>query len=314
MNLIICQSPKYLEKSLSLFHEQSDSIILIREVSGVYNFLIDNGFVEKKRLLFVPVYKRNNILNLIKNIYVIKKFCFLNRNKFDDVYLFTNDNDFTTMSILSSLSIKGKLYFEVFNELLIENNFLVELLNKLAFNVKSFQCEKGQAYDFLKSDREKISIGFKVRDYSGVKYKVLCRDNIRNVLLVDSNDEENLNLNCVQDVYLRILEYSRESNISIYIKGHPRLGLSKTLQGRENVTYLDSNIPFELLDLSKFDKVFGFYSTGLCCTQILSFSYSLLPLCKSKKEDYYKEYLKNNGFPLSSFIYSFNELHNVLDS
>ncbi len=313
MNLIVCQSPKYLESSLSLLDEQSSSVLLIREVSGVYRFLIKNEFVEKKRLLFIPVYKRNNLFNVIRNIYVIRKFCTLYSNKFNNVYLFTNDNDFTTMSILSMLSISGEIYFYSYNNLLYDDKFLVRFLNRFIYKIRSFQCENGQAYGFL-SNNVKIHVGFSIQDYQSSKYQLSLGVSTKNVLLIDSNDENNLNLNNIEEIYSKVLEHCKKNNFSVYIKGHPRLGLSKILQGRENVNYLDSNIPFELLDITKFDRVLGIYSTGLCSSQSIHCSYSLLPLCKSRKEKYYKKYLKSNGLPLGSFIYSFDELYEMLES
>ena len=57
MNLVVCQSPKYLTKSINQVNSNLECKLVIREVKGVYDFIKKNNLVSNKDLIFLPVYK-----------------------------------------------------------------------------------------------------------------------------------------------------------------------------------------------------------------------------------------------------------------
>jgi len=304
MNLVVCQSPKYLTKSINKMNSNLECKLVIREVRGIYNFIKKNKLVSDKDLIFLPVYKRKSLFGLIRNFLAIKLFCYKYNEFFDDIYVFTNAHDFTTTSLVNAIKIKGKVYFEEFINIGEQSTGIVKLIDKSIFGVKSLYNDNLPVY--LPINRTNFNITSWSDDIINDKCKVpllgLSGSEQKKMLIIDSNDQSNKNLQDVQIIYKNLIELCRRNNIKLVIKGHPRLGLSKCLTNMKDVMYIDNEIPLEFLSLDNIDYITGFYSSSLCIPEVIERSKSLLILSGTKKECFYKNYLINNGFRKENFL------------
>jgi len=299
--------------AINKLNADSESKLMIREVKGVFDFIKKSKTVDESDLIFLPVYKRKNVFGLIANVLIIKWFCFKYRNFFDNVYVFTNAHDFTTTSLLNSLKIRGSIYFEEFIERGTQSSGLVKLIDKYLFGVDSFYHENLPVY--LPVNRAGMNICDWTSDKTARVRRVSALEltgcEQKKLLIIDSNDQGNENLNNVAAIYKSVLALCKKDNIKVIVKGHPRLGLSKSLRRLPDVIYIDNEIPLEFLSLNSIEHVIGFYSSSLFAPEFSQRAKSLLFLTHSDKENFYKEYLLNNGFNRDNFVLNVKEIIDI---
>ena len=304
MNLIICQSPKYLVASINKYKETSNSKLVVRETEGVFNFIKNNHLIDLNDLLFLAVHKRNSFLGLLYNFMAIKRFCNYFRKGIDDVFIFTNEHDFSTISILSRIDVNGSVYIEKYTQSGSKGSSVISFLNKCIFGVVSFY--KNDTPCYIPRNRSCLQFRTWKSHNVNVSNKLslleLKKKDRKQLLIIDSNDQTNKNLQCVVSIYSELLKVCNDSNIQVVVKGHPRLGVSNCLMDHEEIVYIDKDIPLEFLSLCDIDFIIGFYSSALFIPSLISRTKSLLMLSKSNKENYYKDYLLKNGFDERGFV------------
>lgn len=303
-NIVFCQSLKYIVKSLNVFLENENTIIIIRELQDVYDFLLRKKLVPKENLLFLPVYKRSTINGIVNNVKVVNEFSNLLGNEIENVYLFTDEFDFMSMSIINKIKVSGNVYIESLPSRQKSKNIANVVMHNILFGVDIFVSDFGYSY---RCRGKEFIIREYNDEYSGKKIKIPNYSGY-SLLIVDSNDEKNPYLNNVSETYLNLISLCNGHGVDIFVKGHPRLGLSDVLQGRIDINYLDSLTPIEFLDVKDYSCVVSFYSTSLCEKSLKNKSKSLLYLSNSIKCKYYRRYLLNNGFPSDGFITKLSEI------
>ncbi|RXF01987.1 polysialyltransferase family glycosyltransferase [Pseudoalteromonas sp. PS5] len=303
MNYVICQSPKYLMASINKYKATKNCKIVIREVKGVYDFLIEYKVVPPEDLIFLPVYRRKSIFGLFLNFLSIKKFFLKYGVDIDDIFVFTNECDFTTMSIINGL-VDCNVYFGEFYNDGLECFNLSYVINLFLFGVR-LRCNKKIEF-YLPVNEKRIEV--KSWDYGEERKinKLLILGEIKaqakKLLIVDSNDQRNRNLFFVKEIYSDLINLCKKNNIQIIIKGHPRLGLSKCLQDVKGAIYIKNTIPMEFIDIDSVDHICGFYSSALFNSSLKKKAKSLLMLSASKQESFYRNYLTSNGFNEEKFV------------
>ncbi|KAA1166115.1 polysialyltransferase family glycosyltransferase [Pseudoalteromonas fuliginea] len=305
MNFVICQSPKYLMASINKKNSIPNCKLIIRETKGVLNFIKENKFVDINDLIFFPVYKRKNLFGIIANWFFIKSFCFKYRGRIDNVYAFTNSHDFTTISILNKVKIFGSVYMIEFCDNGKEPSKIIRFLNKYTLGVNLFYSDNQPYYTPIKKEKINFLSWSSDGDISSINKLYLLpmeKRGVKQLLIIDSNDQSNKNLFNVEILYEEILSLCSDNNIQVIIKGHPRLGLSNCLKGLDNVVYIANEIPLEFIFMDNVDYIVGFYSSGLFNPSFSKKAKSLLVLCQSEKEWFYKNYLIDNGFDKSCFL------------
>lgn len=304
MNLIICQSPKYLVASINKYKETSNSKLVVRETEGVFNFIKDNHLIDLNDLLFLAVHKRSSFLGLLYNFIAIKSFCNYFKEGIDDVFIFTNEHDFSTISILSRIDVNGSIYIEKYTQTGSRGSSYINFLNRCIFGVVSFYNNDTPCYIPNNSSYLKFRAwkGHNVNASNKFSLLGLKRKDRKQLLIIDSNDQTNKNLQFVESIYSELLKVCNENNIQVVVKGHPRLGVSSCLMEHEEIVYIDKDIPLEFLSLCEIDFITGFYSSALVIPSLIARTKSLLILSKSNKENYYKDYLLDNGFDKRGFV------------
>lgn len=303
MNYVICQSPKYLMVSINKYKATTNCKLVIREVKGIYDFLIEYKIVTPEDLIFLPVYRRKSILGLFANFIAIKKFCYKYGSDVDNIYVCTNEYDFTTISIINTLA-NCEVYFEEFYTDGVELFNFNSLINKCLFGVKLHYTDNAEAYLPINESRIKIRSWISGEKSKLNKLVLLepLKVHAKQLLIIDSNDQSNSNLFSVEKIYYDLIRFCKDNNIQVIIKGHPRLGLSKCLHNLKDSIYIQSTIPLEFIDIDNIDYICGFYSSALFDTSFNTKAKSLLMLCASKHETYYKNYLISNGFNEKNFV------------
>jgi hypothetical protein len=143
-------------------------------------------------------------------------------------------------------------------------------------------------------------------------YQIYSNDYDRTVMFFSQpNREKNfLDDKEYDDIHVHVVLKLKELGYRIYTKGHPRLGICKSIKHLVDEE-IPSFIPSELLDISKFKFCIGFVTIALASSAKLGIpTYSFLPLVK-KHNINYEELLKFSiisGENKIKFIDSLEEL------
>ncbi len=298
--LIICQSLKYVKDAYAkIRYEQSignDVYIIVREVLAAYKIVLKIFPLSELDVMFAPTFKQNNMKNILNNrMVIVESLKWIENKGIEICYLFTNECDYISASIVnkSSFEVSIKDY---------KYNLNCSAMSSLPKILLEFACYGVFSYKNTVFNNYKIknTLPFEIGSENFDIPKLPLNLKPKNIVIIDSNDELNPMLKGADIILNELIKLAGKSNLNVYVKGHPRLGVSECLLGSENVQVLSFDFPIEFLDFSSADLIVGFYSTALTtvnCTNVVS----LIKLINNKSITQEK-YLLDNGFSSSKMV------------
>ncbi len=335
--IIFCQAPADMPYVLDLYDinkEKKKISIFVINVEGMYKFLISLN-LKLNQLVFIPSYfislnkmsllikERRRINNLWKKYFIeIKHAEVFFFSKFEDWltsafihklsknrmvainYLNHYDNSSSLYIKSNYISFKHKIYLLIL-ELLTDIRFKVEIKEKTPefpienYNIKIFNVEK--KLEILSKYKAKL-------DFINIKNPYLlifvspCESKIFNPIFFDAQ-------------LINVIELFKEKKYSVIVKGHPRLGIPKSI--KELADYIiPSYIPGEFIDPAIFNLCLGLETVTICHfsknTNLPTYSIiNLFPYSNKKTYDININYLKQQSNDKMSFCNSIEELNEI---
>jgi hypothetical protein len=322
VNIIIFQAPGDIAYGLDIYRKQeseSKFIFLVINVKNVFEFLISLN-LKNAQIIFIP-YKLLILRNPIKIIKEKLRISNLQKKNFSDknineVYFFSRYEDWLTGAFLyyfnkkkfSTLNYcsyydnseflhneikptyRKKIYVQIL-KYITGVTFKVKYLNKfpefpidhptIKVNIKSFQSFPEIQKEYLYFPKTRAGSLYAIFFLSDCDTTIFDYDSYINVVN-------------------QTIEHFKINNISIFIKGHPRLGLPIQLKLKDCII-LPSYIPSEFIATNKIKYFIGVETYSLCFfakNNYNSKSLSLINLIKAndlEKYNFFINYLKMNS-------------------
>ena len=111
-------------------------------------------------------------------------------------------------------------------------------------------------------------------------------------------------------VFMKCVKELTKKKYTVYLKGHPRIGLVKEVQELTDYT-IPEYIPAEFVDYTSFDCAFGLMTAAICSTSNYIKSYSLLPvsyLVNDKRYSGWCDYLDKTSGGKVLYLKSFDDI------
>ncbi|OCH47766.1 polysialyltransferase family glycosyltransferase [Vibrio cyclitrophicus] len=313
--VIFCQSMKYISSTLDIYNyyrsKGCEIHIVIREVKIAFDFFTKEFEIPNENLTFLQTYDQKSILSILKaRRSIVNCRREIKIDSFDESILFTNEFDYSSFGVLRGY--KGKI--RILDYTFPKNKNLPHIKGMGKFLVEWFFYGV-ITNPFINERRYLLRKHYPIETNipKVMTKKMIYPFDCKSVLFIDSNDQSNGILSNVEKTLKDIIEIFEYRSIKIYVKGHPRLGLSPIFSQYSHITILDDSLPIEFLDLSKASLILGFYSTCLTTVEH-SRVYSLLKLNLDIDITHQYEYLISNGFSDSQFIEKYDNLKNTIDS
>lgn len=312
--IIFCQANADLLYTIDLIGKHKNVIVYVINVKGIYEFLVSLK-IKNIKTKFIPYFKfsffnpksiydtRNSLNDLWKNEFSKYKNC--------DVFFFSTSYDWLTASCVKRLSLQNKVTYY---------NHYDHLTSSIGYNSFSLKRELKKLIFLFITETDFITnskVNFPKFNYSKYKiilhnilkkpdinkdylYKVKGGDINKALLLIDPGEIKNLE-NSSKLFLISIIKNLKIKKISVFLKGHPRLGEPKIFKSIVNYI-IPNNIPSEFINYNCFDFVFGLTSASLCypAQKQLCNVYSLNnivsykdPFLQKKLKDYINEYSGN---------------------
>lgn len=318
--VIFVQASRDIQHALAIYVRNKDTHAFkfyVVDHKNNYDYLLGLSLVNCE-VKFIPNIPLKSLGNIFREKCRLPKLYELEFSKLKkaSVYFFCNYFDFKTFYFVSKLSLSNKVVF--YDHYKIERH--IGMMPSLRGGVKI--C----VVWFVTGLRLKVSSNEDILTYSwetyGIKKRFLevqkseLREFIqpiemqeKSVLFFDSNDQESKLYKNYASTLMSLVEFFRLRNYSIYVKPHPRLGMSDCLN-KYPIKILDESIPMELMDLSNFDCVIGNATAALTSVygQKKIFSFLLmLDFYDGEMKNQYHQYLTSLS-PSINFIANENEL------
>ena len=276
--IIFCQAAGDIQQVLSIYdkyNEKTSISIFCINVKSTHIFLSSIS-LNVKRLIFIP-YSRNFALNnpkLVieerKRLVSLYKHYFINIEN-SNIYLFSLFYDWVTFSFIARLYNNNDIY-------LIDNYGYLpmyipiptkRLSIKLKLSLFIYKVITGSNLQLIENGNDYIIAlppnKYKVRNhpvnkdlfYLMNKYQLnlnIAKDSILFFDIGNVLDRKNI----YRDYQLKVLELInivKKNNMELYIKPHPRNGISSFLNGMSNI--IPTHIPAEYLPIQKFSLILG---------------------------------------------------------
>lgn len=267
--IIFSQAPADIQYVLSLYHKYKDSYnlkIIVVNIENNYKFL--KSLKLDAELKFIPTVSQKKPFRYTVFIFKLR---FLYKELFADthnikIYFFSKNYDYVTSFFIEKLAIKNEVTFvDIYKQNFIEKNSIVNDIKKrimyYALGIKVYFNHYSYIY-ILNKKIKKMSMIVQSKDISQYKYNIIPKNNHKkNILFFESNiNEANYFVDYQRDlmnIVTRMKEYC-----NIYIKPHPRLGHSRFLD-KYSITIIEDYVPSELLNLEKFNMIFGVETTAI---------------------------------------------------
>ncbi len=268
----------YALKLYKINRDKYDITFYVIDHENNYNYLKSLGLINC-RIEFIPNYSLRLLTNIFREKFRLAR---LYRKEFSDlsgakVYFFCNYFDFKTFYFVSRLACSNKVIFYNHYKMTrkLRNDWSPAVCIKLAiiWFVTGILFQISGQGNTLQLDYEKFPIE---ETYNSVnkkdleEYLQLIEADDRSVLLFETNIEgvnPHLDYKLVLD---SVINFLLSHNYAIYVKPHPRLGVSSFMDGYP-VRMLDRVVPIELMDLSKFSYAIGNTTAALAgCDEIES--------------------------------------------
>jgi hypothetical protein len=335
--IIFCQAPADVPYLLDLHsrHINKRISVFVINVVGIYKFLVSLD-LKLYQLIFIEYANVDfkNPFSIIKEKIRIKniKIKYFYNTKGISIFFFSRFEDWLTASLISSLAHKNNQIFYV-------NHYDISadshpLISKVKFSRRIL----GLLFNYISGVKLLVNREFKFPEFPISKYNIIelnpeIDDDIFIKYAIHVNNVNKSKISVIffispieNDLYdsedysiliLKIFEFLNDKGIDIYVKGHPRCGyplfINSEIVSTYNLSFVDSFIPGEFIDMSSFSLCLGFDSTILSILSKKSIinTLCLIDLVKiSNFNSYYflKDYmLKFSGGKLL-FIQDLNEI------
>ena len=318
-----CQAPQDMAKIVTLYANKPANCsfhIYVINVKANFDFLMDLNLDAK--IYYVKHKKLSNPLNIISMFFYLHKHFIkkIRRYKNAKIYFFSQYFDYVTPIFLSRLDRSNEFYFiNIYKpELkLTSTSFIRKIFFKvfdLFFNVKLYPTKIGiiPSYFYkLPTSTNEIELETKVPE----KFQKNHTHNDKtSILLFEANgNTEPYFTNYSKDLEKLISLIS--SRFKIYIKPHPRLGYSPSLNDNSKFTIVSGRTPSEFINPNQFSCILGIETSGTKdFVEKHPHVYSIIDLFsfKDNADEFYKSHLKTISNNKMKFITSFDELNKKL--
>lgn len=313
---IFCQAPGDLIHSIALYDKykfNSKITIYCINTKSTYEYFKSlklkiklvyipyNIFISSKNPLSVFI-ARNKLLKLYNSHLLLKSN--------ETVYFFSIWFDWITFYLIGKLSKENEIiYYSHYKS--------VSEIGKLNFSLKEkyqlylHYLATGIKFKFTEETNTKRllflykAFGIKKKIAADVNHTLLepyllkfNNLNLNSILLIESKIEFGSIFIDYKTEMSNLFSYLKKKGFKIYIKGHPRLGLTKELEKMSDYI-IPNQIPSELLDIKKFSKIIGVDSYSLAYLSKIRHSvYSvinILSVSNKNEKNRIQNYLATNS-------------------
>jgi len=320
--IIFCQSSADLLYTVDLISKHKNVIVYVIHVKSIYKYLVSLE-IKNIEIKFYPYFKLSffnpiAIFNVKKSLIDLWniEFC---QYRNCTVFFFSTSYDWLTASFVKRLSEENEvIYYNHYDHLtsLVGHNsfslkrkikqFIYSFITKVDFTALSdLNFPK---FNYLKYNITKLDVLIKPAVNKEFLYTV--PGNYKKVLFIISPEEIESLENTSKQRLIYCLRNLRKNNISVVLKGHPRLGESEEMKPYADFI-IPRNIPSEFLNYKSFNFIFGLTSAALCypAQKELCTVYSLVELLKYKdplKQKDFKKYISK--YSNHKIIFEFNKM------
>ena len=303
--VLFSQAAADIQYVLYLYAKYKDSHkIKIVAVNVQNNYKFYQSLDLEATVEFVPVISQSHIVKFLLHSLRIRQIYrkIFSSMQNSEVYFFAKDYDYVTAFFIEKLTKNNNIYFyDIYHidgkEVNSIGISLKKILSRLLFgiNIRFFSMPPYIAYQYLYDRKIIKEIDLKIEGYllSKYKYTINNNNNKENLLFFESNGEKDLGF-LQYKVDLKIILDIVCVKYNVYIKPHPRVGYSSTLD-RYKVNFIPDFVPSELINVNDFNVVIGIDSTSIA-TVLHPNSYCLIEMFSFVDDDrkkYLKKYLEN---------------------
>jgi len=335
--IIFCQAPADIPFVLTLYEKYNATSLIsiyVINVQGMFDFLKDQN-LNVKELIYIPYSLRNiksvnEILKERKRINLLYKEYFENIKK-GDIYFFAKYEDWVTASFVSRLaknkSIKvnyvdhndnlGELYK---SRRIIPLKIVLYLsILKFITNVwfKGSKIEILPEFPFTNYNIKRIHLDVEKSVFIKHQYNFnfFEPENINAILFVSPCEVTIFDPEEYDKILVEVIEILQKIGFSIFIKGHPRLGLPNNIENIVNFV-IPSYIPGEFINNNLFSLCLGIDTTAITHyakhEKIPTYSLAkFFPASSLNLRNVAIEYLKQQSNHKINFCDTINDLHTI---
>lgn len=317
--LIIVQAPADVKYSLEILNKlgsksENSILILVLGFPAISKLLIQ--FFKNNKNIEVHNLKRLkfnffNPISLIQVNKILNSALVQFKRKFNEIYFFSKYYDYTCAFLISQLTkeFKSKIFYvDHYDSVSIKDNVsysfnpykrlkykIISLIISFTFQIKFVSRHPVKPLEWNLKSISYNNYKFSSFNYELPKIHSGLKEN--SVLFLLSPGEIKMLSKSSKSVLKDLIKNLKSKNISLVLKGHPRMGTPKEFKYLFE-SELDHSIPIELVDFKNVKMIVGIISTALIYietnneVQRISLIDFLEFKDKSKKE-YFKMYLKN---------------------
>lgn len=278
---IFCQASGDITHTLALYerskHVANISIFCVNTPS-IYEYILSLN-LNLKSLNLIPYDIDFSIKNPISIILARKKLKKKYKNLFIDyynidIYFFSIWFDWITFSLLNKLSKNNNIFY-------YEHYKNISEVNEVKYNLKEkyiliiYRFITGVPLEYLKENKSKrllflykkinikkqVALEILPELFNSYLYKIE-NISIKSILLFETQVTTSKIFSDYHNEMEIIIKALQKKGYELFIKGHPRLGVTKGIESLCNFS-IPKNIPSEFIDTTKFKKIIGIESFSL---------------------------------------------------
>lgn len=294
--LIFCQAPADILYTLHLYEQNKgpgvDIHIIVVNIHSNYQFL--KGLSLDCQLTFIPCLSLKNPIVLMRSRWNLMRY----RKQFslgpgDTVYFFSVLHDYVTVYFVEKLRLQTQVtlvdhygYRPTEAKVSFFAALTLWLVRKILDVDLRFTNLQGQRFYYspVKYDVQ-TPPALNIQDYQRYFYRPELDPTKPSILFFESNVVAGPHFKNYSPEISFVLQKLSE-HFTVYIKGHPRIGVSEIVAQNRALKFIPNTIPGEFLDISSFKMVFGIDS-AVIAHLALNYKnvYSLLPLFSMDDEN-----------------------------
>nr|WP_295903185.1 hypothetical protein [uncultured Bdellovibrio sp.] len=293
--IIFCQAPADISYTLLLYekHRKVGDSVHIIVVNVLANFKFLQSLSLKCDLSFIELLSLKNPIQLMlmrgRLRSYIKK---LAPGKADKVYFFSILHDYVTTFLVKKFQDTSSVIFvdhyshniEEYEASLLESVQLSMVNFILGTDLKFARCQ-GQRFYYSTAEYERsIARGIGAEELKKFYYVPKSNGSKAKILLFESKvSEGSYFLNYEMEIKAVLFELKK--TFDIYVKGHPRLGISDMILKDQSIKIIPSYVPGEFVSLEEFCFVLGIDTTVVAHLAIDHKNvFSILPMFSIKRD------------------------------
>ncbi len=300
--IIFVQASRDIQYALAIYMRNKDIAsfkFYVMDHKSNYDYLLGLNLVDCE-IKFIPNIPLKSLRNVFREKCRLPNLYKLEFSKLNDasVYFFCNYFDFKTFYFVSKLSLSNEVIFFDHYKLERPMGVLPSLRGALKLSIVWFvtgqRMQVSSEQDILVFDwrMHDIKKSFFEVEKNELRQFVKCVEvQGKSVLFFDSNDQGSMLYKNYVETLTLLIDFLQLNNYSIYVKPHPRLGMSDCLS-KYPIIKLDESIPIELLGLSNFDCVIGNTTAALTAVYGQKHAVSFMLMLNFVDEEVKKRYQK----------------------